>query len=187
MNSDQRKSIFFLRANDLHFKPHLYPISKSIITKLYEVGGTKHKFTEIKFDNENGKYFIIAAPSTWPPFVAKMKTLLSFLAKLVNIKTIFVYLTEAHARDVWPLGFDIINPKTLEERKKNCNSLFQKFPALRAQIDGIFVDNMENDFNCLTGVWPEAYMFADSNGIAIWKSQIEIKGTTSLEQAIKFA
>ena len=107
--------------------------------------------------------------------------LLQFLAKLVNVKTIFVYLQEAHADDIWPLGFDITNPKTIDERKQNCTSLLNKFPALQAHLDGVFVDNMNNDFNCLTGVWPEAYMFADANGVALHKSQIATEGTTSLE------
>ena len=116
-----------------------------------------------------------------------MDMLLQFLAKLVNVKVIFVYLQEAHADDIWPLGFDIRNPKTIQERKNNCTSLLKKFPALEAKLDGIFVDNMENEFNCLAGVWPEAYMFTDENGIALHKSQIATEGTTSLEQAIDYA
>ena len=94
------------------------------------------------------------------------------MAKTDNIKTIFIYLTEAHADDVWPLGFDIKNPKSIFERKQNCRRLLSKFPRLKNQLDGVFVDNMNNDFNNLTGTWPEAYMFADSNGTALWKSQI---------------
>ena len=99
-----------------------------------------------------------------------MEMLLSFLAKLVNVKVVFVYLQEAHADDLWPLGFNIKNPKTIEERKANCNSLLSKFPDLVSHLDGVFIDNMSNDFNNLTGVWPEAYMFTDSNGFALHKS-----------------
>lgn len=86
------------------------------------------------------------------------------------MKTIFIYLTEAHADDVWPLGFNIKNPKTISERKQNCVALLSKFPALQNRLDAIFVDNMRNDFNDKTGTWPEAYMFANSNGVAVWKS-----------------
>ena len=49
-------------------------------------------------------------------------------------------------------------------------ALLSKFPALHSRLDGIFVDNMRNDFNNKTGTWPESYMFADSNGVVVWKS-----------------
>ena len=112
---------------------------------------------------------------------------MQFLAKLVNVKFIFVYIQEAHADDVWPLGFGVRNPKSIEERIMNCTTLLDKFPAFRERLDGIFVDNMNNDFNNATGVWPEAYMFADSRGISLHKSAITTGISTSLEQAIQFA
>lgn len=56
-------------------------------------------------------YFIIAAPSTWPPFAAKMKFLLSILEGIYGLKPrykiVLIYIAEAHADDVWPLGYGI--------------------------------------------------------------------------------
>ena len=65
-----------------------------------------NKFTDVPL-GENQAYFIIAAPSTWPPFAAKMDELLSLLDKFNHIKVVMIYLAEAHADDVWPLGYGI--------------------------------------------------------------------------------
>ena len=65
MGSEERKEIFFLKTNDLFFKPDLNPISKSIVTDLIDLKGNKTVFTDIKLDKQaDGNYFIIAAPST---------------------------------------------------------------------------------------------------------------------------
>jgi hypothetical protein len=97
---------------------------------------------------------------------------------LENIKSDFcivmIYLAEAHADDVWPLGFGINQPKTIEERWTNCNNVFKKVPELKTHLDAVFLDNMDNDFNFKSGAWPEKYFFADSNGNAIWKSKNDI-------------
>ena len=73
-----------------------------------------------------------------------------------------IYIAEAHADDTWPLGFGIQNPKTVEGRISNCKNLLFKFKELKNKLDGVFVDNMSNDFNNLTGSWPESYFFAES-------------------------
>ena len=39
MTSDQRSEIFFLRANDMFFKPTVNSVGKSIVSELYEVEG----------------------------------------------------------------------------------------------------------------------------------------------------
>jgi hypothetical protein len=98
----------------MNFKPNVKPVGKSIITQLHELNGSLAKITDVPTD---GNYFIIAAPSTWPPFAAKMDILMSFLAKAKNVKVIMVYLAEAHGDDTWPLGFGINSAKTLEDRK----------------------------------------------------------------------
>ena len=77
---------------------------------------------------------------------------------------IFIYLAEAHADDVWPHGFGINSTKTKEERFSRCKDLFLKHPDLKKHLDAIFVDNMNDDFNNLTGAWPESYFFADQWG-----------------------
>ena len=79
-----------------------------------------------------------------------------------------IYIHEAHADDIWPMGFGINSAKNLEEKWKNCDALMSKWPALNKQIDQIFVDNMENEFIHRTGCWPEGYFFTDKAGVAQW-------------------
>ena len=98
-----------------------------------------------------------------------------------------IYLAEAHADDVWPLGFGINQPKTIEERKVNCQNVFKKVPALKPHLDAVFLDNMSNDFNFRSGAWPERYFFADSNGIGLWHSKNDSSGHELLESALEFA
>ena len=97
-------------------------------------------------------------------------------------------MAEAHADDVWPLGYGINSPKNDKERWNNCDALMKKFPELRNKLDGIFCDNMNNEFNDKTGAWPEAYYFADSIGTALWCSTSKDKtGAKSFDDAIPFA
>ena len=48
-------------------------------------------------------------------------------------------------------------------------------------LDGVFLDSMDNDFNTLTGSWPEAYFYADSEGICKWKSMVSMSGCEDME------
>ena len=74
------------------------------------------KFTNVPIKNEKG-YFIIATSSTIPTFAAKMKELVTFL-KLIRTqyKVVLIYLNEAHADDIWPLGYGINSAKDLDEK-----------------------------------------------------------------------
>lgn len=60
---EQRKDIFFLRANDLLFHPHQKPVGKSLVTDLVDRNKQTAHFTDISLE-EKKAYFIIAAPST---------------------------------------------------------------------------------------------------------------------------
>lgn len=68
MSTEKRSEIFFLKANDDHFYPRKIgkQIGKSILTELESEDGKKH-FTDVALGDKKA-YFIIAAPSTWPPF-----------------------------------------------------------------------------------------------------------------------
>ena len=79
-----------------------------------------------------------------------------------------IYLHEAHADDFWPVGYGIQNPKSIEERQSNCNSLVSKYPELECQLDAVYLDNMENEFLLKSGAWPEGYFFANEKGQATW-------------------
>ena len=112
---------------------------------------------------------------------------MSFLAKLRanDFKIILIYHAEAHADDTWPLGFGILQPNTLEERIGNCSDLLKNHPLLKTKLDGIFLDNMSNDFLNQTGSWPESYFFADSAGTALWKSKTG--SNDQIDMTIRFA
>lgn len=87
------------------------------------------------------------------------------------LKIVFIYLQEAHADDLWPLGYGITSSKTIEDRWERCDNLMKKWPNLAEYIDKIYVDNMDDQFNSLTGAWPESYFFADKDGMCTWSSK----------------
>lgn len=47
MTEKEREEIFFLKANDLYFRPNLNPVGKSLITRLESRNGLT-KLTDIK-------------------------------------------------------------------------------------------------------------------------------------------
>ena len=65
-----------------------------------------------------------------------MGDLLTLLEKVRHThKIIMIYIHEAHADDVWPMGFGINSAKNLEEKWKNCDALMNKWPHLNNLID----------------------------------------------------
>jgi len=65
-----------------------------------------------------------------------------------------IYIREAHASDVWPLGkaVNITNHKTIQERKDASDLLLNKDLKIP-----ILLDTMENTFDKEFAVWPERY------------------------------
>ena len=63
MDTETRSEIFFLCANDIHFRPGIKPLGKSIVTDIYNYQSLKVT-TFINQPLEKSGYFIIAAPST---------------------------------------------------------------------------------------------------------------------------
>ena len=107
MSKEDREEIFFLKANDKLWRPHLNPIGKTLVSKLFKKDGCEARFTDVPLDDKAG-YFIIASSSTWPPFAAKIGQLLALLEKVkVSCKIIFIYIHEAQADDNWPVGYGI--------------------------------------------------------------------------------
>ena len=99
-----------------------------------------------------------------------MRYLLNILAKIkTHYKIVLVYIAEAHADDVWPLGYGINQTRTLDERRGQCSQFLQKWRSLENLIDHVFLDNMENEFVQKTGCWPEGYLFANKDGLCEWK------------------
>jgi len=73
-----------------------------------------------------------------------------------------VYIAEAHATDVWPLGNHVCLPshKTLEDRINAANILVSKH---NCKIP-VLIDNMADEFDKNYAVWPERY-YVINNGI----------------------
>jgi len=68
-----------------------------------------------------------------------------------------VYIDEAHANDIWPLGnhIDLPNHKTISDRTHAASLLKDKF---NLQIP-VLLDSMTNNFDQEYAVWPERYYF----------------------------
>jgi len=66
-----------------------------------------------------------------------------------------VYIAEAHANDIWPLGkhVDLPTHSTFEDRVKASDILISKY-GLKIPV---MYDTMENMFDEKFAVWPERY------------------------------
>jgi len=76
---------------------------------------------------------------------------------------VMVYIDEAHANDIWPLGkhIDLPSHKTFEDRKNAATLLIEKF---NFQIPILF-DTMDNEFDKQYAVWPERYYTIENRKI----------------------
>lgn len=75
---------------------------------------------------------------------------------------LLVYIAEAHATDVWPLGrhVELASHKTLDDRINAANLLISKY---NCNIP-ILLDNMNDEFDDNYAVWPERY-YIIQNGV----------------------
>lgn len=88
-----------------------------------------------------------------------------------GVAVTIVYIREAHARDVWPIGDDVsptvIAPRTNAERcslaLRMCESLTFNLPIL--------VDPIEDCFEALFAPWPFRFYVMDSSARLRYKSQ----------------
>jgi len=66
-----------------------------------------------------------------------------------------VYITEAHAKDVWPIGDKVCvyAHKNIEDRLKVANGFVNDY---KFQIP-MLVDEMSNDFDHIYSAWPERF------------------------------
>ena len=93
MEKSKRTPYFFLETNDRMFLPHIDVTDKSMVTDIYDLELNETKFLEVEVEAEKEGYFIIAVPSTWPPFAAKMYSLIPLLEKVKKThKILLIYL-----------------------------------------------------------------------------------------------
>jgi len=80
-----------------------------------------------------------------------------------------VYITEAHAKDEWPVGKTISfcdQPKTLSER---CE-LARKYSYDNNMTIPVVVDTMDNAFESVFAAWPVRF-YVIKNGELVFKAQ----------------
>lgn len=75
-----------------------------------------------------------------------------------------VYIAEAHANDVWPLGkhVDLPSHKNIDERKQAANMLVCQY---NFQIP-VLLDTMSDHFDQEFAVWPERFFLAKKGTMA---------------------
>jgi len=86
----------------------------------------------------------------------KYKDAIDFLA---------VYILEAHANDVWPLGTKICinNHKTMEDRLNVANNFVKEYGM---EIP-VLVDEMTNNFNAQFASWPERFYIVQNGEMKV--------------------
>lgn len=84
-----------------------------------------------------------------------------------GVAVYFVYLAEAHADDVWPLGYGISAHRDLADRWAHAEAFLDRHVSLRAAVDGVFVDAMEDPFLHRNGAWPERYFLVRDGAVVL--------------------
>lgn len=78
-----------------------------------------------------------------------------------QINIIFVYISEAHAVDVWPIGKSagVLNYKhnTIEDRSKCANNFIESFNFNESNTINTYLDNMDNSLQNELSAWPFRY------------------------------
>lgn len=81
---------------------------------------------------------------------------------------LFLYLHEAHARDLWPLSPSApIVHADLPGRLAVASAFLERWPSLAAQLQRVFVDDMSNELALEYGLWPERVLLL-KHGRAEW-------------------
>jgi len=101
--------------------------------------------------------------------MTELISLLAFL-RCAGYFCAMIYLQEAHADDVWPLGYGIQSHKELADRLGACEGFLKRYPALRQVLDAAVVDDMDNSFLHAYGAWPERYYLVSEEGQVEWES-----------------
>lgn len=97
------------------------PGDDAVDANLFTLEGENIKFQKYLDESKKaGKPLVVFAGSwTWPPFRQQVKEVHDLMAEYGDrVEWISIYLMEAHAQDVWPLGQHVCVTahKTLEDR-----------------------------------------------------------------------
>jgi len=96
---------------------------------------------------------------------------------------IFLYVHEAHARDLWPLSPSAPAVHgSLSERREAASGFLKNWPSFASQIQATYVDDMSNELALEYGLWPERVVLL-RHGHAEWASDFELYGARELLNA----
>jgi len=76
-----------------------------------------------------------------------------------------VYISEAHAKDEWPLGvkFCVEQPKTMDVRLLVANNFVRDYGVKLPML----VDTMANEFDTTFAAWPERFYIVQNGKLAL--------------------
>ena len=103
--------------------------------------------------------------------MAKLIEILQSLRRM-DVFIGMVYLQEAHADDLWPLGYGIQSHSNIVERWAACDRFMKIHPALKTSLHGVALDTMDDHFLHTYGAWPERYFLTDNSGQVLWASAV---------------
>lgn len=95
---------------------------------------------------------------------------------------IVLYIAEAHAEDVWPIGglYPTFSHKCIEDRI----IASKKMRGILDWSGEIYIDNMEDEFLENYGAWPIG-LFVFGEGKLLWKAKPR-NATIEIEDVIEF-
>jgi hypothetical protein len=132
--------------------------------KLHDLDG---KGTSLKdLIHPKKKNILIASSATWPPLRPHINDLNKFYEarkRDPKINIIFIYIQEAHASDVWPIGKSAgaLNKKhKILSNRIQCAEEFRKENGLKMPV---YVDNMKDEFEDAFSAWPLRFYILEGN------------------------
>ena len=145
----------------------------------FELYNLKNSKMEKNIFNSDKYEIIIAGSVSWPPFRGVLKDIHKLSIELSNKANFkIVYITEAHASDVWPISssrysydgndVNIKTPKTTEERIKIASEFCINYEITIP----IYVDGIDDNFEKIMAPWPIRF-YIIKNGIIKFIAQPE--------------
>jgi len=93
-----------------------------------------------------------------------------------NCLVVFLYVHEAHAKELWPLSASAPPVhKNLRERLVAADGFLARWPSFASQVQCTYVDDMSNKLLLDYGLWPERMLLL-RHGVAEWASDFEEYG-----------
>lgn len=89
---------------------------------------------------------------------------------------LFLYVHEAHAKELWPLSDSAPSiHANMKERLTAAEQFLGSWPSFAAQVQCTYADDMSNKLLLEYGLWPERMVLL-KHGVAKWASDFELYG-----------